>query len=152
LGGLGSYGIILYLVVFVAIFYFIAVRPQQRQRRMHQEMLSQLKKGDRVVTAGGIHGVVKRMEDGVVVVEIAKGVSIKVARRAITEVNRDGSGPRLEPTGTTGRRGKTEPEPEEDQNLDDSTDDDTTSTSGSDQEPTIADEFKGEGRWGRGRK
>lgn len=144
-----SYYTILLLVVFVAIFYLIGIRPSQKQRRMHQEMLSSLTKGDRVVTAGGIHGVVKRMEDGIVVVEIAKGITVKVARRAIAEVKRDGSAPRLEPTGSTGRRTRNQPEPEDDQDTDvESTDDDDSSSTGSgrDDEPTIAEEFKGEGR------
>jgi preprotein translocase subunit YajC len=143
-----SYYTILLLVVFVAIFYLIGIRPSQKQRRIHQEMLSSLSKGDHVVTAGGIHGVVKRMEDGIVVVEIAKGITIKVARRAIAEVKRDGSAPRLEPTGSTGRRTRNQPQPEEEQDTDiESTDDDSAPpSSGRDDEPMIAEEFKGESR------
>ncbi|MCL5736039.1 MAG: preprotein translocase subunit YajC [Actinobacteria bacterium] len=81
--------LIIYVVAFIAIFYFMAIRPQQRQRRAHQALLSSLKKGDQIVTAAGIYGTVKRVEENIVVVEIAKGVTIKVARRAVAEIIRD---------------------------------------------------------------
>ena len=76
-------------VLFIAVFYFMAIRPQSKQRRAHQEMMSTLKKGDQVMTASGIYGTVKRVEDTVVVIEIAKGVSMKVVRRAIADIIRD---------------------------------------------------------------
>jgi preprotein translocase subunit YajC len=81
--------LIIYVVAFIAIFYFMAIRPQQRQRRAHQALLSSLKKGDQIVTAAGMYGTVKRVDDSIVVVEISKGVSIKVARRAVAEIIRD---------------------------------------------------------------
>jgi preprotein translocase subunit YajC len=81
--------LIIYVVAFIAIFYFMAIRPQQRQRKTHQALLSSLKKGDRIVTAAGIYGTVKRVEDNIVVVEIAKGVTVKIARRAVAEIIRD---------------------------------------------------------------
>jgi preprotein translocase subunit YajC len=83
--------LIIYVVAFIAIFYFMAIRPQQRQRKAHQALLSALKKGDRIVTAAGIYGTVKRVEENIVVVEIAKGVSMKIARRAVAEIVRDGA-------------------------------------------------------------
>ena len=81
--------LIIYVVAFIAIFYFMAIRPQQRQRKAHQALLSSLKKGDRIVTAAGIYGTVKRVEDNIVVVEVAKGVTVKIARRAVAEIIRD---------------------------------------------------------------
>ena len=81
--------LIIYVVAFIAIFYFMAIRPQQRQRKTHQALLSSLKKGDRIVTAAGIYGTVKRVEESIVVVEIAKGVTVKIARRAVAEIIRD---------------------------------------------------------------
>jgi preprotein translocase subunit YajC len=85
----GSLMLIIYVVAFIAIFYFMAIRPQQRQRRTHQALLSSLKKGDQIVTAAGMYGTVKRVDDNIVVVEISKGVSIKIARRAVAEIVRD---------------------------------------------------------------
>jgi len=96
--------LIIYVVAFIAIFYFMAIRPQQKQRRAHAALLSALKKGDRVVTAAGIYGTVKRVEDNIVVVEIAKGVSMKIARRAVAEIIRDQAEIRAAaPEGTAGR-------------------------------------------------
>jgi len=84
---LGSFGLLaLYVVGFIAIFYFLAIRPQQRQRKAHDALVSSIKRGDRVISVGGIHGKVKRTEDNVVVIEIAKGVDIRLSRKAIAEV------------------------------------------------------------------
>jgi preprotein translocase subunit YajC len=96
--------LIIYVVAFIAIFYFMAIRPQQRQRRAHQALLSSLKKGDRIVTAAGVYGTVKRVEETIVVVEIAKGVSIKVARRAVAEIVRDGAEARAAAPEPTSRK------------------------------------------------
>jgi preprotein translocase subunit YajC len=81
--------LIIYVVAFIAIFYFMAIRPQQRQRKAHAALLGSLKKGDRIITAAGIYGTVKRVEDNIVVVEIAKGVTVKISRRAVAEIIRD---------------------------------------------------------------
>ena len=100
--------LIIYVVAFIAIFYFMAIRPQQRQRRAHQALLSSLKKGDRIITAAGIYGTVKRVEENIVVVEVAKGITMKIARRAVAEIIRDQAEARAAaPEGTT--RGKTTP-------------------------------------------
>jgi preprotein translocase subunit YajC len=104
---LGSYWLIIYVVAFIAIFYFMAIKPQQKQRRAQQALLSSLKKGDSVSTAAGIYGTVKRIDDNIVVVEIAKGVSIKVARRAITEIlSKDSAEGRAAAVTGSSRRGK----------------------------------------------
>lgn len=104
---MGNYWLIIYVVAFIGIFYFMAIKPQQKQRRAHQELMSSLKKGDRVGTAAGIYGTVKRIEDNIVVVEIAKGVTIKLARRAVTEIlSKDSNeGRAVAPEGSS-RRGK----------------------------------------------
>jgi preprotein translocase subunit YajC len=81
--------LIIYVVAFIAIFYFMAIRPQQKQRRAHQALLSSLKKGDQIVTAAGMYGTVKRVEENIVVVEVAKGVTIKIARNAVSQIIRD---------------------------------------------------------------
>lgn len=87
---MGNFGLLaLYVLGFIAIFYFLAIRPQQRQRKAHDALVSAVKRGDRVVTVGGIHGKVKRTEETAVVLEIAKGVDIKLSRRAIAEVVQD---------------------------------------------------------------
>ena len=66
------------------VFYFLVIAPANKQKRKTQEMLSSLKKGDRVVTQGGIYGTVQGVEPEVVYVKIAENVKVKMARSAIT--------------------------------------------------------------------
>jgi preprotein translocase subunit YajC len=66
------------------IFYFFVIAPQAKQRKRTELMLGALKKGDQVVTSGGIYGVVQGVEADVVYLRIAENVKIKVARSAVT--------------------------------------------------------------------
>lgn len=68
------------------VFYFIVIAPANRQRRKTQEMLSSLKKGDRVLTTGGIYGTVQGVEAEVVYLKIAENVKVKIARSAVSGV------------------------------------------------------------------
>ena len=69
-----------------AIFYFLFLAPQSKQRKQLQEVLASLKKGDRVITTGGIYGTVQGVEAEVVYLKIAENVKVKVARSAISGV------------------------------------------------------------------
>lgn len=71
------------LVLMFVIFYFLLIRPQQKKTKAHKEMLAQIKKGDQVVTSGGIHGKVTGVSDQTLVVEIAPQVRIKVQRASV---------------------------------------------------------------------
>ena len=82
-GGQLSSFILLFAPLF-AIWYFLVIRPQQSQRRKTQEMLSNLKTGDKVVTSGGIHGTITGFRDGVVQLQVAPQVKLDVARSAIS--------------------------------------------------------------------
>jgi preprotein translocase subunit YajC len=83
--------LILGLIFF--IFYFILIRPQQKRIKAHQAMLQSLQKGSKVMTSGGIIGNIVKFEgDTIVVVEIAQGVKVRVARGSITEVVSDVGG------------------------------------------------------------
>jgi len=76
-----------FLILFAplfAIWYFLVIRPQQQQRRKVQDMLANLKTGDRVVTSGGLYGTVVAFRNGVVQLQIANQVKVDVARSAIT--------------------------------------------------------------------
>ena len=68
------------------IFYFLVIAPANKQRKKTQEMLNSLKKGDRVVTTGGIYGTIQGVEAEVVYLKIAENVKVKVARSAISGV------------------------------------------------------------------
>ena len=74
------------LVVIFAIFYFLMIRPQQKQQKKHKEMLAALKKGDKVVTRGGMHGTVYGIADNVVTLEVAENIKLKFSREAIAVV------------------------------------------------------------------
>lgn len=76
------------ILVFV-IFYFLLIRPQQTQQKKRREMLASLKKGDRVVSIGGIYGMIKEIKDDTVVLRIADNVNIKIARAGIERILTD---------------------------------------------------------------
>ncbi|HVS29994.1 MAG TPA: preprotein translocase subunit YajC [Thermoanaerobaculia bacterium] len=77
---------ILPIVAIGLVFYFIVIAPANKQRKKTQEMLSLLKKGDRVLTTSGIYGTVQGVEADVVFLKIAENVKIKVARSAIASL------------------------------------------------------------------
>ncbi|MCA1907631.1 MAG: preprotein translocase subunit YajC [Magnetospirillum sp.] len=87
-GGLaGGVEAFLPLILIFVVFYFLMIRPQQKRMKAHKEMLSALRRGDRVVLGGGIMGqVAKVTSDTEVQVEIADGVKVRVVRSAIQEV------------------------------------------------------------------
>lgn len=68
------------------VFYFLVIAPANKQRKKTQEMLSSLKKGDRVITSGGIYGTIQGVEPEAVYLRIADNVKVKVARSAITGI------------------------------------------------------------------
>lgn len=86
-GGGGLLEAMIPLVLIFAVFYFLLIRPQQKKVKAHREMLSAVRRGDRVVTGGGIYGTVtKVVNDNEVVVQIAEAVKVRVARGTIAEV------------------------------------------------------------------
>ena len=85
MGG-GGFGQIIILVVFVGVFYFLLIRPQQKRVKDQQAMLSRLAAGDEVVTGGGILGRITEVNDTFVTLEIAEGVRIKVQKAQITQL------------------------------------------------------------------
>ena len=77
---------IMLMVLMVVIFYFLLIRPQQKQRKQHQQMVSALKTGDRVVLSGGIHGTVANVKDRTLIVKIAENTKIEVDRASVGAV------------------------------------------------------------------
>jgi preprotein translocase subunit YajC len=69
-----------------AVFYFLVIAPANKQRKKQQEMIGSLKKGDRVLTTGGIYGTIQGVEAEVVYLKIAENVKVKVARSAVSGV------------------------------------------------------------------
>ena len=89
-GGASAFMNIVPLIFMFAIFYFLLIRPQQKKAKEHKALLESLKKGDKVVTAGGMHGKVTALDDKVVTLEIANGVNVKFNKGFIASVEREG--------------------------------------------------------------
>lgn len=79
----GDWSFIIMMVAIFAIMYFFMIRPQQKKQKEINKFRNSLEIGQSVITAGGIYGKVKELEDNVVVVEIASGVKIRVDRNSI---------------------------------------------------------------------
>ncbi|NQT55417.1 MAG: preprotein translocase subunit YajC [Desulfobacteraceae bacterium] len=87
----GGFGAFVPLILMFAIFYFLLIRPQQKKAKAHKQLLTALKKGDRVVSSGGLHGVITGISDDVVTMEIAPKVRVKVSRASISGITGKGS-------------------------------------------------------------
>lgn len=86
LGGSGGITGFLPIIAMVAIFYFLIIRPQQKQQKKLTQMREAMKRGDSVVTAGGIHGVVTNIKGSVATVRIAESVKVDVDKTSLTVV------------------------------------------------------------------
>lgn len=84
-GGTGSssWTLIIFLVLIFGMFYFLTIRPQRRRQKEHQKLMSDLKRGDRVVTAGGIYGEIERLDQDSVVIKVESGAMMRVARGSV---------------------------------------------------------------------
>ena len=85
-GGSGLVQFLPFVLIFV-IFYFLLIRPQQKQRKQHQQMLEHLKTGDKVVTASGIYASVVKLGDERVTLEIAPKVNVQIERMQIARLS-----------------------------------------------------------------
>ncbi|MGE5313363.1 MAG: preprotein translocase subunit YajC [Acidobacteriota bacterium] len=77
----------------IAIFYFMIIRPQQKRAKEREKLLDSVKKGDKIITAGGIHGTVIGIDEKTLLVQIADNVKIKIERNSISVVNKVGEVP-----------------------------------------------------------
>ena len=87
--GAGGFTGFIPLILMFVIFYFLLIRPQQKRTKEHRQMIANLKKGDRIVTSGGIHGRITGLDEMTLTVEIADKVRVQVARgnvSALTQV------------------------------------------------------------------
>ncbi len=79
-------GAFLPLILLFVVFYFLLIRPQQKQQKQRKEMISNLKKGDRVVTIGGIHGIIKEIDETNISLRVAENINLKMSRAAVDRV------------------------------------------------------------------
>ena len=87
-GGAGAFGSFVPLILIFAIMYFLLIRPQQKKVKEHQKMVEALRRGDQVVTQGGLVAKVTKVKEGEneIEVEIAKGVNVRVIKSTVAQV------------------------------------------------------------------
>jgi preprotein translocase subunit YajC len=88
-GGMAAFQQIIPLVFMFAIFYFLLIRPQQKKAKEHKVLLESMKKGDNVITAGGVHGKVTAVDSDLVTLEIANNVNIKITKSYVAAIKKD---------------------------------------------------------------
>jgi preprotein translocase subunit YajC len=88
----GGFASLIPLILMFVIFYFLLIRPQQKKAKEHREMISSLKKGDRIMTSGGLHGRIVALDEGSVSLEIAEKVRVKVNRGYVAALLQGSSG------------------------------------------------------------
>jgi len=94
-GGNPTDSLISTLIMFaliIGIFYFMILRPQQKRQKERQKMLEAVKKGDKVVTAGGLHGTVAGLDEKTVLLQVADNVKMKFDRSAVNTIIREAEG------------------------------------------------------------
>jgi len=79
-------GTVLPLVAMFAIFYFLLIRPQQKQQKAVREMQNSLQKGDKIVTIGGLHGILDSIDEDKIVLKVSDGTRLTFDRRSVREV------------------------------------------------------------------
>ena len=75
--------IVIFLVLIFAVFYFLLIRPQRKRQKEHEQLVQELQRGDKVITAGGIFGVVESISEDSVVVKVESGTTIRVAKSSV---------------------------------------------------------------------
>ncbi|HKK37762.1 MAG TPA: preprotein translocase subunit YajC [Paracoccaceae bacterium] len=83
---LGGFGSFVPLILIFVIFYFFLIRPQQKRAKEHKRMLEALRRGDEVITQGGLYGKVTKVKDDEAEVEIADGVRVRVVKGTLANV------------------------------------------------------------------
>ncbi len=79
-------GVLLPFIVIFIIFYFLLIRPQKKQQKKHQEMIANLKKNDKIITSGGINGIIVSVKDKSVVVKVDDNTKLEVQKNFIAKV------------------------------------------------------------------
>ena len=87
----GGYQSLIFLVIIIALFYFVLIRPQMKQSKDHKRMLNEIKPGDEVLTTSGIIGKVRTMGENFIDLEISDKVTVKMQKQALSKVMPKGS-------------------------------------------------------------
>jgi len=82
-GGTSITWLIIFVVLMFGLMYFVMIRPQRKRQKEHQQLIEELHRGDRVITAGGIYGQVESIDDESVVLKVESGTTIRVAKGSV---------------------------------------------------------------------
>jgi len=83
-GGIGSIlPLIIFLVLIFAMMYFLMIRPQRKKQKEQQQLISELKRGDKIVTTGGIYGVIESLSEDSAVIKVESGATVRIARGSL---------------------------------------------------------------------
>ena len=75
---------LIFVVLIFGLMYFVMIRPQRKRQREHQQLIEELKRGDRVVTAGGIYGVIESISEDNVIIKVESGATMRVAKGSVS--------------------------------------------------------------------
>lgn len=79
----GEWTLVIFLVALFAIFYFLMIRPQRRRQQQHQQLIQQLRRGDRVITIGGMYGEIESISEDSIIIKVHSGATIKMVKNSI---------------------------------------------------------------------
>lgn len=88
-GAGGMFGALMPLVLIFVIFYFLLIMPQRKKQKEHQQMVRNLKKGDKIITTGGIYGTITRLKKNYVEMEAANQVNLRVQRSCVSQLRKE---------------------------------------------------------------
>ena len=80
------------IILIFDIFYFLLIRPQQKKQKEHQKMLSELKKNDEIITAGGVHGTIVNVKENTFMVRVDDNVKLEISKSAVTGLKKGPQG------------------------------------------------------------
>ncbi|MBA7546115.1 hypothetical protein ES705_38498 [subsurface metagenome] len=83
-GGYSIWTMLIFVVLIFGLMYFVLIRPQRKRQKEHQQLIEELKRGDRVVTAGGIYGVIESISEDSVTIKVESGATMKVAKGSVS--------------------------------------------------------------------
>ncbi len=83
-GGTSIWTMLIFMVLIFGLMYFVMIRPQRKKQKEHQQLIDELKRGDRVVTAGGIHGAIESISEDTVIMKVESGATMRVAKGSVS--------------------------------------------------------------------
>jgi len=83
-GGTSIWPMLIFAVLLFGLMYFVMIRPQRKRQKEHQQLIEELKRGDRVVTAGGIYGAIESISEDSVIIKVESGATMRVVKGSVT--------------------------------------------------------------------